>query len=124
MAVKRDVLFVETRSKEEIDDLVIRRQLGYELPCNAEPRFDGFNYRSPNYSPTSDHCADECSINAKDGTTTSGVFDEALHNAVRAFQRRYFSGGSAANKGNQFSLGRIDFETAFAIQSVQQDSGP
>jgi N-acetyl-anhydromuramyl-L-alanine amidase AmpD len=64
------------------------------------------------------------SINAKDGTTTSGVFDESLHNAVRAFQRRYFSGGNAVNKGKQFSLGRIDFETAFAIQSVQQDNGP
>lgn len=64
------------------------------------------------------------SINARNGTTRSGVFDEALHNAVRAFQRRYFSGANAANKGRQFSLGRIDFETAFAIQSVQQDSGP
>ncbi|MEO7037232.1 MAG: N-acetylmuramoyl-L-alanine amidase [Polyangiaceae bacterium] len=64
------------------------------------------------------------SINAKDGTTTTGVFDEALHNAVRAFQRRYFSGGNAVNKGKQFSLGRIDFETAFAIQCVQQDTGP
>lgn len=64
------------------------------------------------------------SINAKDGVTASGVFDEALHNAVRAFQRRYFSGGNAANKGKQFSLGRIDFETAFAIQSVQLDNGP
>jgi N-acetyl-anhydromuramyl-L-alanine amidase AmpD len=64
------------------------------------------------------------SINAVNGTTRSGVFDEALHNAVRAFQRRYFSGANAANKGRQFSLGRIDFETAFAIQSVQQDNGP
>ncbi|HEY2407220.1 MAG TPA: N-acetylmuramoyl-L-alanine amidase [Polyangiaceae bacterium] len=64
------------------------------------------------------------SINAKDGTTTSGVFDEALHNAVRAFQRRYFSGGNAVNKGQQFSLGRIDFETAFAIECVLQDNGP
>jgi hypothetical protein len=62
LAVKRDVLFVETRSEEEIDDLVIRRQLGYELPCNADLRFDGFNYRSPNYSPTPDHCTNECWI--------------------------------------------------------------
>jgi peptidoglycan hydrolase-like protein with peptidoglycan-binding domain len=64
------------------------------------------------------------SINAKNGTTKSGVFDEALHNAVRAFQRRYFSGGNTVNQGQNFRLGRIDFETAFAIQSVQQDSGP
>ena len=64
------------------------------------------------------------SINATDGITTSGVFDEALHNAVRAFQRRYFSGGNAVNKGKRFSLGRIDFETAFAIECVQQDNKP
>jgi len=66
LAVKRDVLFVETRGAEEIDDLVIRRQLGYELPCNAEPRFDGFYYRTPNYAPTPDDCTNECWIKQND----------------------------------------------------------
>ncbi|HKO50881.1 MAG TPA: hypothetical protein VJV79_24390 [Polyangiaceae bacterium] len=66
LAVKRDVLFVETRGVEEIDDFVSRRQLGFELPCNADLRFDGFNYRSPNYAPSPDHCADECWITQND----------------------------------------------------------
>jgi hypothetical protein len=66
LAVKRDVLFVETRSVAEIDDFVSRRQLGYELPCNADLRFDGINYRSPNYAPSPDHCATECWIKQND----------------------------------------------------------
>jgi N-acetylmuramoyl-L-alanine amidase len=61
---------------------------------------------------------------ATNGTTISGVFDDPLVAAVRAFQRRYFSGGNAASKGTNFKLGRIDFETAFAIDSVSQDTLP
>ncbi|MEO8982843.1 MAG: hypothetical protein ABI548_24970 [Polyangiaceae bacterium] len=66
LTVQRDVLFVQTRGEEAADDNVSIRQLGYELPCNAEVRFDGFNYRSPSYAPTPDHCANECWI-SKDG---------------------------------------------------------
>jgi N-acetylmuramoyl-L-alanine amidase len=61
---------------------------------------------------------------APNGTTISGTFDAALTAAVRAFQRRYFSGGNAASKGKAFRLGRIDFETAFAIQAVAADVLP
>jgi N-acetyl-anhydromuramyl-L-alanine amidase AmpD len=61
---------------------------------------------------------------ATNGTTISGVFDTPLTNAVRVFQRRYFSGGNAASKGAKFDLGRIDFETAFAIEQVSQDTLP
>lgn len=61
---------------------------------------------------------------AADGTSISGTFDDALVAAISAFQRRHFSGGNAAAKGARFRLGRIDFETAFAIQAVQNDSGP
>jgi N-acetyl-anhydromuramyl-L-alanine amidase AmpD len=61
---------------------------------------------------------------APDGTTISGVFDDSLTAAIKAFQRRYFSGGNAASKGKPFILGRVDFETAFAIQSVSNDTLP
>jgi N-acetyl-anhydromuramyl-L-alanine amidase AmpD len=61
---------------------------------------------------------------APDGTTISGVFDGSLTAAINAFQRRYFAGGNAASKGTAFRLGRIDFETAFAIQSVANDTLP
>ena len=61
---------------------------------------------------------------APDGTTVSGVFDASLTAAVNAFQRRYFSGGNADQKGKAFRLGRIDFETAAAIDSVSNDTAP
>ena len=61
---------------------------------------------------------------APNGTTISGVFDSSLTAAIKAFQRRYFAGGNAGSKGTRFSLGRIDFETAFAIQSVSNDTLP
>jgi N-acetyl-anhydromuramyl-L-alanine amidase AmpD len=61
---------------------------------------------------------------APDGVTVSGAFDQSLASAINAFQRRYFSGGNQAQAGVGFKLGRIDFETAVAIQAVQQDTGP
>jgi N-acetylmuramoyl-L-alanine amidase len=64
------------------------------------------------------------SIAKAGGTAVSGVFDDALTGAVKAFQRRYFAGANAANKGRNFQLGRIDFETAEAIDAVSRDTGP
>jgi len=64
---------------------------------------------------------------AEAGTTISDQFDGALEAAVRAFQRRHFSGSNAALKGNEFGTARtvrIDFSTAFAIQMVAADSLP
>ncbi|MEO6602652.1 MAG: N-acetylmuramoyl-L-alanine amidase [Polyangiaceae bacterium] len=61
---------------------------------------------------------------APNGVTVSGVFDLALEGAVNAFQRRYFSGGNSAKARKGFVLGAIDFETAFAISAVQQDTLP
>ena len=61
---------------------------------------------------------------ASDGTTISGVFDKPTRSAIQAFQNRYFSGGNRASRGTPFVLGRLDFETALAIQSVEQDAGP
>lgn len=63
---------------------------------------------------------------ATDGTTISGIFDAPLQAAVRAFHRRYFSGAQAAHAGPDFraSPPRIDYSTAFAIQSVVADTLP
>jgi N-acetylmuramoyl-L-alanine amidase len=61
---------------------------------------------------------------ARNGTTISGTFDDALVAAVSAFQRRHFSGGNASRKGKDFRLGRVDFETATLIQNVADDTLP
>jgi N-acetyl-anhydromuramyl-L-alanine amidase AmpD len=61
---------------------------------------------------------------ARNGTSISGVFDDALVAAVSAFQRRYFAGANTASKGKNFRLGRVDFETAVAIKNVGDDVLP
>jgi N-acetyl-anhydromuramyl-L-alanine amidase AmpD len=102
-----------------------------ELPVDSKGRPNGQPPRlrpsklAPDYSAMQQALSNiGYSVNAKDGTTISGVFDPALFRAVQAFQQRYFSGGNQINRGKQFRLGRIDFETAFAIQCVAQDNGP
>jgi N-acetyl-anhydromuramyl-L-alanine amidase AmpD len=61
---------------------------------------------------------------ATNGKQISGVFDPPLHSAISMFQQRYFSGGHQSLRSAKFRLGVLDFETAFAIQSVSQDTGP
>jgi len=60
--VQRDVLFVENARKEGLDGLVVRTRFGIELPCNAELKFQGFDFRSPRYQPLPDHCQGRCWI--------------------------------------------------------------
>jgi len=59
--IERDVLFLDLHIGSSIGDVYQDSRIGFELPCNAVPRFRGYDYLSPKYGYY-DKCFDRCMI--------------------------------------------------------------